>query len=97
MWRTTDESLWKNRKKNSFLIDEYDKPVINHFNNIEIANENRQILHDFYEVLKDCDQYIKFIFVTGVSKIPVFSDLNHLIIFPLILNFLKFVASQKKT
>jgi len=64
------------------LIDEYDKPIIDHITNIEKASENREILRDFYSVLKGSDKYIKFVFITGVSKfskVSIFSGLNNLV------------------
>jgi hypothetical protein len=63
------------------LIDEYDKPIIDHLNNIKIANANRKVLHDMYQVLKATDDHLKFIFLTGVSKFTktsIFSGLNNL-------------------
>ena len=63
------------------LIDEYDKPVIDNLNDLDVANKNRIVLHDFYQVLKASDDHLKFIFLTGVSKfsrVSVFSGLNNL-------------------
>ncbi len=63
------------------IIDEYDKPIIDYMDNISQAEENREILKNFYSILKDADKYIKFLFITGVSKfskIYIFSDLNNL-------------------
>ncbi|MCK5809042.1 ATP-binding protein [bacterium] len=63
------------------LIDEYDKPIIDNLQDIEQAEENRDILKDFYGVLKPLDPHLKFVFLTGVtkfSKITIFSDLNNL-------------------
>ncbi len=63
------------------IIDEYDKPIIDYMDNLEQAEENRKILKNFYSVLKDLDKYIKFFFITGVSKfskVSIFSDLNNL-------------------
>ncbi|MBI4647769.1 MAG: ATP-binding protein [Bacteroidia bacterium] len=63
------------------LIDEYDKPIIDYMDNIPQAEMNREILKNFYSVLKGNDEYIKFLFITGVSKfskVSIFSDLNHL-------------------
>ncbi|MBI4646109.1 MAG: ATP-binding protein [Bacteroidia bacterium] len=63
------------------LIDEYDKPIIDYIENIPKAEENREILKNFYSVLKGNDAHIKFLFITGVSKfskVSIFSDLNHL-------------------
>ncbi|UCH96621.1 MAG: ATP-binding protein [Candidatus Aminicenantes bacterium] len=65
------------------LIDEYDKPIIDFIETeeIEIAQGNRKVLKKFYSVLKGSDKYIRFVFVTGVSKfsrMSIFSDLNNL-------------------
>ncbi len=65
------------------LIDEYDKPIIDHLESSEMkqAYENRDILKTFYSGVKDQDRYIRFLFITGVSKfsrVSIFSDLNHL-------------------
>lgn len=63
------------------LIDEYDKPIIDYIDDIPQAEKNREILKNFYSVLKGSDKYIKFLFITGVSKfskVSIFSDLNHL-------------------
>lgn len=67
----------------AILIDEYDKPIIDYLEKekTEQAVENREILKNFYSVLKGNDANIKFLFITGVSKfskVSVFSDLNHL-------------------
>lgn len=64
------------------LIDEYDKPLIDRLDDIEVAKANREILREFYTILKAEDHYLKFIFLTGVtkfSKVSVFSGLNNLI------------------
>lgn len=65
------------------LIDEYDKPIIQYLESSEIATAelNRDILKSFYGVLKSSGKYLRFTFITGVSKIArvsIFSDLNHL-------------------
>ncbi|MDW8205600.1 MAG: AAA family ATPase, partial [Cytophagales bacterium] len=65
------------------LIDEYDKPIIDFLGEDElpIALQNRDILKSFYSVIKDLDPYIRFFFLTGVSrfsKVSIFSDLNNL-------------------
>ena len=64
------------------LIDEYDKPIIDYLGKkIETAEENRASLKSFYSVIKDCDQYIEFMMITGVSKfskVSIFSELNNL-------------------
>ncbi|MFN8579212.1 MAG: AAA family ATPase [Candidatus Sericytochromatia bacterium] len=63
------------------LIDEYDKPIVEVIEDIELTKSNRRILKSFYETIKSCDEYIKFCFLTGVSKfskVSVFSSLNNL-------------------
>ena len=67
--------------KVAILIDEYDKPILDHIEDSVLSNENRLILKSFYDVLKNCDQYIHFLFLTGISKfakVSVFSGLNNL-------------------
>jgi hypothetical protein len=62
------------------LVDEYDKPIIDHLSNIEVLDTNKETLHNFYSVLKASDEYIQFLFLTGVSKfsgLSVFSALNN--------------------
>ncbi|MBX0311988.1 MAG: AAA family ATPase, partial [Sulfurihydrogenibium sp.] len=71
----------KYNEKVVILVDEYDKPILDAIENIEYAKENREILKDFYSVLKDADPYIKLAFLTGVSrfsKVSIFSGLNQL-------------------
>lgn len=63
------------------LIDEYDYPIINNIHKSEIALECRNVLRDFFSVIKDVDAYIHFVFITGVSKFSktsIFSGLNNL-------------------
>ena len=64
------------------LVDEYDKPLLQTMGVNEALNEHyRNTLKAFYSVIKTCDQYIRFAFLTGVtkfSKISIFSDLNNL-------------------
>ncbi len=63
------------------LIDEYDKPIVDFITNKEKATINRNLLRDFYSVIKANDQYVKFAFLTGVSKfskVSLFSGLNNL-------------------
>ena len=72
----------KYNQKIVVLIDEYDKPILDHLFEIETAEDNRQVLRSFYGVLKSMDPYLRFTFLTGVSKFAktsVFSELNNLI------------------
>ena len=70
----------KTGKKVVVLIDEYDKPIISNLQNKNLKKIQTK-LGSFYEILKVNDQYIKFLFITGISKlahISVFSKLNNL-------------------
>ena len=63
------------------LIDEYDKPILDNIDNLEVAHEIRNGLKDFYSVIKGSDEFLKFAFLTGVSKfskVSLFSGLNNL-------------------
>lgn len=63
------------------LIDEYDKPLLQALGNEALINDYRSTLKAFYGVLKSSDPYLRFVFLTGVTKfsqVSVFSDLNQL-------------------
>lgn len=71
----------KTGRKVVVLVDEYDKPMLEAIGNPELQDKFRRSLKSFYGNLKTCDEYIKFAFLTGVTKfgkVSVFSDLNHL-------------------
>jgi hypothetical protein len=63
------------------LIDEYDKPILDNITESAVAIAMREGLKDLYSVLKDADEHLKFVFLTGVSKfskVSLFSGLNNL-------------------
>jgi Predicted AAA-ATPase/PD-(D/E)XK nuclease superfamily len=71
----------KYQKRVVILIDEYDKPIIYYIEQgfTEQGETNRDILKSFYGVLKDSGEFLRFTFITGVSKfskVSIFSDLN---------------------
>jgi hypothetical protein len=72
----------KKGQKVVILIDEYDMPITdNLLKSYEAQESIREVLRGFYKVLKGCDAYIKFIFVTGITKfagLSLFSGLNSL-------------------
>ncbi len=71
----------KYNEKVVILIDEYDKPILDMINKPDLAVEVRDELKNFYSVIKDSDEYLKFVFLTGVtkfSKVSLFSGLNNL-------------------
>ena len=64
------------------LVDEYDKPLLQAIGNEPLQTAYRNTLKAFYGALKSCDRYIRFAFLTGVTKfgkVSVFSDLNNLL------------------
>ncbi|GHV93991.1 ATPase AAA [Spirochaetia bacterium] len=68
-------------KKVVVLIDEYDRPLIQHIGDPAAMEEMRLKLASFYGVLKAADQYLRFALLTGVTKfakVNVFSELNQL-------------------
>lgn len=74
----------KTGKQVVILIDEYDRPIIDFIDpyNLEKANKQRDILKDFFSILKNASNHIRLLFITGVSKfarVSIFSDLNHLV------------------
>ncbi|MDR3013295.1 MAG: ATP-binding protein [Chitinispirillales bacterium] len=64
------------------IIDEYDKPLLDTMTADSLLHKTmREELKGFYGILKPSDKYLRFLFLTGVtkfSKVSVFSDLNHL-------------------
>ena len=75
--RTVSEKF---NKKVVILIDEYDKPILDALYT-EYEELNRQELRSFYSPLKDSDRYIRFLFITGITKVSqmnIFSGLNQL-------------------
>ncbi|MCL1810577.1 MAG: ATP-binding protein [Clostridiales bacterium] len=75
------ELAGKHGKRVVVLIDEYDKPILDHINDAETAEANRDVLRGFFGVLKSMDPFIRLTFVTGVTKftkVSVFSGLNNL-------------------
>lgn len=63
------------------LIDEYDAPLL------DVVHEDtqlpilRNVMRNFYSPLKDCDPYLRFVFLTGITKfsqLSIFSELNNI-------------------
>jgi len=68
-------------KKVVILIDEYDKPILDNLDNIEEAQKRRDFLRGLYVQMKANDAYIRFVFLTGISKFSkanIFSGLNNI-------------------
>ena len=72
----------KTGKKVVVLIDEYDKPILDVITDKDQALDNREYLRDFYGTFKANEEYIHFIFITGISlmsKMNLFSSMNNLV------------------
>jgi len=71
----------KHNKKVVILLDEYDAPYTDFINHPEMAEKVREVLRNYYVQIKANDEYIRFTFITGISKFTrmgVFSTLNTL-------------------
>ncbi|MDQ1355395.1 MAG: hypothetical protein QG657_5705 [Acidobacteriota bacterium] len=80
------------KQKVVILVDEYDKPITEFMEagKIETAKSIRKVLKNFFGVIKGSDAFLRFVFITGVSKfsrVSIFSDLNNLIDITLMENF----------
>jgi len=63
------------------ILDEYDAPLLNVLHDEEKIVEVRQLMRTLYSPLKDCDPYLRFVFITGISKfsqLSIFSEINNL-------------------
>ena len=76
------KKLYQKEGKIVILVDEYDKPILDYLGiDEEQTIKNQRILKNFYSIIKDYDDSLRFFFVTGVSKfskVGMFSDLNNL-------------------
>ena len=68
-------------KKVVILIDEYDAPLLDVVHEEKTLPVLRNVMRNFYSPLKDCDPYLQFVFLTGITKfsqLSIFSELNNL-------------------
>ena len=75
------ETYKKYGKRVVILIDEYDKPILDNITAPAMRNYARDTLKGLYEHIKYNDEYVKFAFLTGVSKfskVSIFSGLNNI-------------------
>lgn len=71
----------KTGKQVAVLVDEYDSPLLDSNDNPELQKELRNIVRDFFSPLKKNGKYLRFLFLTGISKfcqLSIFSELNNL-------------------
>ena len=63
------------------LIDEYDAPLLDVVHEEKNLPVLRNIMRNFYSPLKSCDPYLRFVFLTGITKfsqLSIFSELNNI-------------------
>ena len=63
------------------LVDEYDKALVDLLENEQQFEDNRAVLNELYGNFKSLDNYLRFVFITGVSrfaKVGIFSGMNNL-------------------
>ena len=63
------------------VLDEYDAPLLNVLHDEQRLTQVRQLMRTLYSPLKDCDPYLRFVFITGISKfsqLSIFSEINNL-------------------
>lgn len=76
-----EECAKKYNKNVVVLIDEYDAPLLDVIVDEERLNAVRIFMRNFYAPLKNCDPYLRFVFITGITKfsqLSIFSELNNL-------------------
>lgn len=63
------------------LIDEYDAPLLDVVHEEKNLTQLRQVMRNFYSPIKDADPYLRFVFITGITKfsqVSIFSELNNI-------------------
>ena len=63
------------------LVDEYDAPLLNVVDDSVQLERFRQVMREFFIPLKACDEFLRFVFLTGITKfsqLSIFSELNNL-------------------
>lgn len=68
-------------KKAVVIADEYDTPIIHTYKNTELVDKIRDTLSSFYSVIKNTNEKVRFLFITGITKfsnMSIFSQMNNL-------------------
>lgn len=63
------------------MIDEYDAPLLDVVHEERDLPVLRNVMRNFYSPLKVCDPYLRFVFLTGITKfsqLSIFSELNNI-------------------
>ena len=73
------EKLHKIKGRVAIIIDEYDCPLLDTLAHPQVNSDIKEEFRGFYKVLKSSDQYIQFVFITGITKfaqVSLFSGMN---------------------
>jgi hypothetical protein len=76
-----DRAYAQTGKQVAVIIDEYDAPLLDVLHEDEVLREMREVMQEFYQRLKMQEPYIKFCFITGITKfsqLSIFSTINNL-------------------
>ena len=79
--RLLEKAVEKTGKRCVVLVDEYDKSLLETLHDPALSEHNKSVFKGFFSTLKSYDDYLQFVFITGVtkfSKVSIFSDLNQL-------------------
>ena len=71
----------KTGQRVAVIIDEYDAPLLDVLHEDDALKTMREVMQEFYQRLKMIDPYIKFCFITGITKfsqLSIFSTINNL-------------------
>ena len=63
------------------ILDEYDATMLNAIDNDSLQNQIRTMMTNLFSPLKKLDSYLRFVFITGITKfsqMSIFSALNNL-------------------
>ena len=74
------EKISKKHNDVVVLIDEFDKPILDAIENKDFCDQNRKILAGIYGAIKGCSEFLRFVFVTGLTFFPkdnIGSGMNH--------------------
>ena len=71
----------KTGRQVTILIDEYDAPLLDVVHEDTLLPVLRNVMRNFYSPLKKCEPYLRFVFMTGITKfsqLSIFSELNNI-------------------
>ncbi len=74
-------AMEKTGKQVAVIIDEYDAPLLDVLHSQATLDAMRKVMQEFYVPLKANEAYIKFCFITGITKfsqLSIFSTINNL-------------------